>query len=77
MQTYGFKEGHGNKHKNTFDAFRTILRQDGFKGWFRGLSLNYVKAFPQVAISFTTYEFVQRHLTQWQHASSKTPTNSN
>jgi hypothetical protein len=62
MQTHGFKDGHGYKHRHTWDALRTIFRANGLRGWFRGISLNYIKAFPQVAISFTTFETVKKFL---------------
>ncbi|KJE88957.1 solute carrier family 25 [Capsaspora owczarzaki ATCC 30864] len=40
-----------------------ILRHDGFfRGWYRGMSLNYMRVVPQAAVSFTTYEFLKRML---------------
>jgi len=62
MQTAGFTEGHGHVHKNTFDALRTILKKEGLTGLFRGLSINYLRVGPQVALSFTTYETVKKFL---------------
>jgi len=65
MQTAGFTEGHGHVHKNTFDALRTILKKEGLTGLFRGLSINYLRVGPQVALSFTTYETVKKFLEDW------------
>jgi len=62
MQTSGFAEGHGTFHKNTLDALRTIVAKEGIYGLFRGLSINYLRVGPQVAISFTTYEAVKKFL---------------
>lgn len=62
MQTAGYQEGHGIVHKSTFSAIRTILEREGIRGLFRGISINYVRVGPQVAISFTTYEAVKKQL---------------
>jgi len=65
MQTQGIPGGHNIVHKNTWQALVTITNKDGFSGLFRGLSINYLKVMPQVAISFTTYEFVKEYLGGW------------
>eukprot|EP01119_Soliformovum_irregulare_P023742 TRINITY_DN8360_c0_g1_i1.p1 TRINITY_DN8360_c0_g1~~TRINITY_DN8360_c0_g1_i1.p1 ORF type:complete len:333 (-),score=41.16 TRINITY_DN8360_c0_g1_i1:95-1024(-) len=64
MQTSGYAEGHGTNHKTTFGAIRTILMKEGLIGLFRGMSINYLRVGPQVAISFTTYETVKKYLEQ-------------
>ena len=35
---------------------RCILREEGVRGLFRGVSLNYIKAMPSTAIGFTVYD---------------------
>lgn len=35
---------------------RTIWQESGWRGFFKGLSINYIKVVPMVAISFTTYD---------------------
>ncbi len=62
MQTAGYSEGHNTYHKNTLTALQTIIKQEGIAGLYRGLSINYIRAAPQVAISFTTYEWVKKKL---------------
>ncbi|PRP79774.1 mitochondrial substrate carrier family protein B-like [Planoprotostelium fungivorum] len=62
MQTAGLKDVHDFAHRNTFSALKSILHNEGAIGLFRGLSINYVRVGPQVAISFTTYETVKKYL---------------
>ena len=41
----------------TLPTLMLIYREDGvMRGLFRGLSINYMRAVPQVAISFCAYE---------------------
>eukprot|EP00871_Galdieria_phlegrea_P005777 jgi/Galph1/687/GphlegSOOS_G5432.1 len=37
-----------------------IIRHEGFLGMYKGLSVNYLKAAPAIAISFTTYDTLRR-----------------
>jgi solute carrier family 25 phosphate transporter 23/24/25/41 len=62
MQTAGFEGGHGFEHKSTWGALKTIFQHEGFRGLFTGLSINYMKVVPAVAISFTTYESMKKWL---------------
>jgi len=41
-----------------------IIRKEGWRALFKGLSINYYKVVPAVSISFTTYEFVASKLQQ-------------
>ncbi|AAF63166.1 T5E21.6 [Arabidopsis thaliana] len=49
-------EGNNKRYKNTFDGLNTIVRTQGWKQLFAGLSINYIKIVPSVAIGFTVYE---------------------
>ncbi len=40
----------------TWSILRTIVREEGARGLFRGVSLNYIKAMPSTAIGFTVYD---------------------
>lgn len=54
---------HGQLYtKGTFSALRTIYQLEGFRALFRGLSLNYMKVAPMVAISFTTFDTLKKLL---------------
>ncbi|KAK4366252.1 hypothetical protein RND71_014132 [Anisodus tanguticus] len=44
------------RYKNTFDGLSTIVRNQGWRQLFAGLSVNYMKIVPSVAIGFTAYD---------------------
>ena len=42
---------------------RTIYKEHGIvKGLYRGMSINYLRAIPMVAVSFSTYELMKQML---------------
>ena len=43
-------------------TFSHILRTLGWRGFFVGLSINYIKVAPSSAISFVTYEWIKEHI---------------
>eukprot|EP01137_Pigoraptor_chileana_P007325 Opistho-2@52768 len=48
------------KYRNTIQAIYRIVRDEGIpRGLYRGLSINYLRTVPQVAVSFTIYEFLK------------------
>lgn len=53
---------YGKGYKGTIHGVKTILKQEGLKALFRGLSLNYLKVAPMVAISFTTFDTLKKVL---------------
>lgn len=50
------------RYRGTMHAIRHIVATEGVRGLFVGLSINYVKVVPTVALSFTTYEALRRVL---------------
>lgn len=49
--------------KNMFSTLRLIYTQNGVvKGLYRGMSINYMRAIPMVAVSFSTYELCKQML---------------
>ena len=42
--------------RGTIRALVKIWRAEGWRGWFRGISINYAKVAPMVAISFTVFD---------------------
>lgn len=49
--------------KGPFSTLATIFRENGLsKGLYRGMSINYVRAIPMVAVSFSTYEITKQLL---------------
>lgn len=56
-QVVGLAEAAGHPDvKSTWKALRFILRTQGIRGLFIGLSINYIKVAPTTAISFFVYE---------------------
>lgn len=45
-----------NKFVTFKDTIKDIYRVKGFKGFYVGLTIGYIKVIPMVAISFLTYE---------------------
>jgi len=50
------------KHHTSLSIARTIVAEDGLRGLFRGLSVNYLKVVPSTAIGFTAYEHLKHYL---------------
>jgi len=57
-----------NEHTKKFGmgmipTLRIIYQEDGIiRGLYRGMSINYLRAIPMVAVSFSTYELVKQML---------------
>lgn len=59
MQTQGYTDGmRVIDSRNTYRAMVDIVKHEGWKALFKGLSINYIKVVPAVSISFTTYEYM-------------------
>ncbi|XP_061374975.1 mitochondrial carrier protein CoAc1 [Gastrolobium bilobum] len=50
------------RYKNTFDGLGTIVRNQGWRQLFAGVSINYIRIVPSAAISFTTYDMMKAWL---------------
>ena len=45
------------------DTLRLIYKENGItRGLYRGMSINYMRAIPMVAVSFSTYELTKQLL---------------
>ena len=42
--------------------FKTIVREEGFVGLYRGITPNFMKVAPAVSISYVVYEHVRKVL---------------
>lgn len=62
MQLYGLSS-QLPKYRNTLHALVSIVRQEGVKRLYIGLSINYIKVGPAHAISFVCYETLK----EWLH----------
>lgn len=45
------------KYKGTWDAVRTMVRNEGVRGLYKGMIPNYLKVAPAMGVSFLTYEW--------------------
>jgi hypothetical protein len=53
----------GAKYPSLWAALTTILREEGLvKGLYRGLSLNYIKTLPNVAIYMSLYDYIKTRI---------------
>ncbi|KAF8388796.1 hypothetical protein HHK36_025476 [Tetracentron sinense] len=51
-----------SRYKNTMEGLTTIVRNQGWRQLFAGLSINYMKIVPSVAIGFTAYDMMKSWL---------------
>ena len=57
----------GAKYPSVLAAFQTIYKHEGLKaGLYRGLSLNYMKTLPNVAIYMSLYDYVKKKLVEYE-----------
>ena len=49
----------GYKYKSIFDAVGIIGRQEGFRGFYKGIVPNLLKVAPSMASSFLSYELAR------------------
>lgn len=54
--------GGGVRYKSTMDGLSIIVRNQGWTQLFAGLSINYIKIVPSVAIGFTAYDMMKSWL---------------
>lgn len=55
------------RYRNTLDGLAGIMRNQGWRQLFAGLSINYIKVVPSVAIGFTAYDVMK----SWLNISSQ------
>ncbi|CAG9803633.1 unnamed protein product [Chironomus riparius] len=61
VRTRFIAQDHGRGYQSIFDAFATILKSEGPKGFFRGLIPSITAIAPNAAIQFGTYNFLLEH----------------
>lgn len=52
----------GARYRSTLEGLMTIVRNQGWRQLFAGLSINYIKIVPSVAIGFTAYDMMKAWL---------------
>uniref|UniRef100_A0A7N0VCN7 Mitochondrial carrier protein n=1 Tax=Kalanchoe fedtschenkoi TaxID=63787 RepID=A0A7N0VCN7_KALFE len=64
MQVENLQTANGGvRYKNTMEGLTTIIRAQGWRQLFAGLSINYIKIVPSVAIGFAAYDTMK----SWLH----------
>ncbi|WVO17495.1 hypothetical protein L204_105188 [Cryptococcus depauperatus] len=58
----GWQLWHKPKEGGIIETFITIRKQDGWRGFYRGLSINLVRTVPSSAVTMLTYELIMRRL---------------
>lgn len=61
MQLYGLST-QLPKYRNTGHALVSIIRNEGIKKLYIGLSINYIKVGPAHAVSFVCYEYLKERM---------------
>ncbi|KAM7275031.1 hypothetical protein ACFE04_016897 [Oxalis oulophora] len=62
MQVQRFAMSNRAEVKGTMDTMISIVQKHGWKHLFSGLSLNYLKVVPSVAVGFTVYDTMKSYL---------------
>ncbi|GLU10025.1 hypothetical protein SLE2022_268540 [Rubroshorea leprosula] len=62
MQVQRLSVSHNAELKGTMETLAMIARKQGWKQLFSGLSINYLKVVPSVAIGFTVYDIMKSYL---------------
>ncbi|KAK4990385.1 hypothetical protein LTR50_002559 [Elasticomyces elasticus] len=58
--------GMGYQYKGLFDAIRVIIKQEGFKGLYKGIAPNLLKVAPSMAASWYSFELTRDFLVSLQ-----------
>jgi hypothetical protein len=63
MQTMGFAPGTPEvNYTGSVSTMRFIIRTEGWRALYKGISINFLKVCPSVAIAFTSYEWIKSSL---------------
>uniref|UniRef100_V5EXY8 Mitochondrial carrier protein n=2 Tax=Kalmanozyma brasiliensis (strain GHG001) TaxID=1365824 RepID=V5EXY8_KALBG len=61
--TLAEKVGAG-RYTGVLQACRTIAREEGIRGFYKGMTVNLVRTVPSSALTILTYELIMQHLSQ-------------
>ena len=60
IQVSGSLGNNASEYQTTWGTAKSIWRKKGFKGFWVGLSVGYVKVVPMFGVSFYVYEFLKK-----------------
>ncbi|PWZ00780.1 mitochondrial carrier [Testicularia cyperi] len=60
-------KGMGGRYSGVIQACRTIAREEGIRGFYKGMAVNLVRTVPSSALTILTYEVIMQHLAQLEH----------
>ena len=49
-------------YNGVFDCVNKMYAKNGISGFYKGFRLNFIKAIPEVAIKFSTYDLIKFYL---------------
>ncbi|GMF20690.1 unnamed protein product [Phytophthora lilii] len=58
--------GDATEYTSTLGGLRTIIREEGVRGLYKGLTPNFIKVVPSIAIMFTTNELLKRGIKKYE-----------
>ncbi|KAE8897698.1 hypothetical protein PF005_g17117 [Phytophthora fragariae] len=58
--------GDATEYTSTLGGLRTIVREEGARGLYKGLAPNFIKVVPSIAIMFTTNELLKRFIKKYE-----------
>jgi solute carrier family 25 phosphate transporter 23/24/25/41 len=50
----------GKKYNGIINSLKLVMKEEGFRGLFKGNGSNAVRVFPYIGIQFSTYEYISR-----------------
>ena len=49
-------------YNGVFDCVNKMYARNGISGFYKGFRLNFIKAIPEIAIKFSTYDLIKFYL---------------